>query len=286
MEIDLYRDWVEFLKNQLDRFGYDIAKMQSSEAIVHTFLNLTKRMIRPTPRTILKAQNFSCPPYLCAGLAEVERKITLGENLLPHLSKQIHKPEFNDALLNDWGVHHLHLGAIIDSQGFVARTGPVLFARFDNVNAYLIDVLPHGSWTQQRLVQELHDNWPDSIQHRRIKNVDAIVTPISDEDIGTLRKKRFNTFIDLGGGVVYGPIGGGYMRSGIGFDVVYEADRCESRLREMQDSIVENIETIAEEAITKGVAFPEYPRFKLKIDNGILFAVEMNCMVAVPLPDL
>lgn len=45
MEIDLYRDWVVHLKNELTAFGYDTAQMQSPEAVVHAFLNLTKRLV-------------------------------------------------------------------------------------------------------------------------------------------------------------------------------------------------------------------------------------------------
>ena len=85
--------------------------------------------------------------------------------------EQLRSPSFNDALLNDWGIHHVHLGTTIDSDGFVTRTEPVLFARFDSANAYLIDVLPHGSWSLQRLVKDLYDNWSASIKHFRINGV-------------------------------------------------------------------------------------------------------------------
>lgn len=33
MEIDLYRDWVTHLKNELVAFGYDTTQMQSPEAV-------------------------------------------------------------------------------------------------------------------------------------------------------------------------------------------------------------------------------------------------------------
>ena len=110
MEIDLYRDWVAHLKNELVAFEYDTTQMQSPEAVVHTFLNLTKRLVRPSPRAVLKTHSFSCPPDLAAGLTEVERKISSGEDLSPHLSRLLRNPSFNDPLLNDWGIHHVHLG--------------------------------------------------------------------------------------------------------------------------------------------------------------------------------
>lgn len=286
IEIDLYRDWVAHLKNELVAFGYDTTRMQSPEAVVRTYLNLTKRLVRPSPRTVLKAHSFTCPPDLAAGLTEVERKISSGEDLSPHLSRQLRKPSFNDPLLNDWGIHHVHLGTTLDSDGFVVRTGSILFARFNNTNAYLIDVLPHGSWSLQRLVKELHDNWPASIKNFRLNGKFGLATPVSDKDVATLRKRNLNTMVDLGGGVVYAPIGGGYSDSGLSTEVVRNSDWYAWRLRQMQQAIVQDIETIAKEAALKGVTFPARPRFELQIDNGDLYAVEVNCMVVVPLGEL
>lgn len=92
MEIDFYSDWIAHLKTELTAFGYDITQMQTHEAVAHTFLNLTKRLVRPIPRSVLRAQNFSCPPDLVVGLTEVERKISAGEDLSPHLSKLLRNP--------------------------------------------------------------------------------------------------------------------------------------------------------------------------------------------------
>lgn len=286
MEIDFYSDWIAHLKTELTAFGYDITQMQTHEAVAHTFLNLTKRLVRPIPRSVLRAQNFSCPPDLVVGLKEVERKISAGEDLSPHLSKLLRNPTFNDPLLNDWGIHHVHLGTTLDSDGFVNRTGPVLFARFDGTNAYLIDVLPHGSWSLQRLVKELHDNWPASISRYRLNGVIGLATTVSDKDVAEFRKGNVNAMVDLGGGIVYAPIGGGYSTSGISTDVVIQSDWCARRIHQMQQAIVQNIGAIEREATAKGIDFPEHPRFELLIDSSELYAVEVNCMVTVPLGEM
>lgn len=286
MEIDFYSDWIAHLKTELTAFGYDTTQMQTHEAVAHTFLNLTKRLVRPIPRSVLRAQNFSCPPDLVVGLTEVERKISAGEDLSPHLSKLLRNPTFNDPLLNDWGIHHVHLGTTLDSDDFVNRTGPVLFARFDGTNAYLIDVLPHGSWSLQRLVKELHDNWPASINRYRLNGVIGLATTVSDKDVAVLRKGNVNAMVDLGGGIVYAPIGGGYSTSGISTDVVIQSDWCAMRISQMQQAIVQNIGAIEREATAKGIVFPEHPRFELVIDSGELYVVEVNCMVTVPLGEM
>lgn len=286
MRIDLYGDWITLLKGELVSFGYDAYRFQTPESIVHAHLNLIRRLVRPMPRSILKAKNFSCPQEHLRGLAEVERKVTAGENLKPHLSKLLHEPSFNDPLLNDWSIHHLHLGTALGKDGFVDRTGPVLFARFDESAGYFIDVLSHGSWTMQRLVKSLHDNWPDSIQKFRLSGATGLATPISDNDVKVLRKKNANTMIDLGDGIVYLPIGGGYASSGLSSAVVMQADWYRRRLEQIQQEIINQIDLISEDAKQKGLVFSDSPQFVLEAEGDDLYAVEVNCMIAVKISPL
>lgn len=260
--------------------------MLSPESVVHAFLNINKRLVAPIPRKVLREQAFYCPPKHLQGLIEIERKLVAGENVLPHLSRQIRNPSYNDALLNDWGIHHLHLGVAIESDGFCARTGRVLFARFDSANAYLIDVLPHKLWSLQSLVRKMHNNWPASIERFRVKGALGLSSNLLDKEIDALRKKNINPQVNLGGGVVYSSIGGGYVASGLNLQVVIAADRCARRLGEMQNWVIENIDTIAEEAKKKGIKFPNKAEFILQIEAGSLFAVEINCKVSIPLGGL
>lgn len=51
-----------------------------------------------------------CPSELQFGLDLVMTNIEQGVDLGPYLSKKIADLDYDDDLLNDWGVHHLHLG--------------------------------------------------------------------------------------------------------------------------------------------------------------------------------
>ena len=64
-----------------------------------------------------------------------------------HLSRKIVDLDYDDDLLNDWDIYHLHLGTNLHIDGFVKRTGPMLFVRFNEQNAYFKNVMGHGSWT-------------------------------------------------------------------------------------------------------------------------------------------
>lgn len=286
IEIDLYRDWITYLRNELSISDYDITQFPTDEEVSHAYLNLLKLRIRPVPRIILKSKSFTCPIGLLSGLANVERKIVAGEDLSPHLSTRIKNPSKNDSLLNDWGIHHIHLGTVVEDDGFVSRTGPLLFARFDNVAAYFINVLPHGSWALQSLVMTLHDNWPDSIKHFQLKDVVSMEHSLADRDITQLRKANVTTPVPPVEGVVCALIGGGITSSGLSLDVVKWHDQCARRLREMQETVIENIELIASDARKKGIELPEKVQFGVEVRDDEIYAVEINCMLGVRLGKL
>ena len=135
--IDLCADLVAFFRSELTRLGYakvcDIDNRCSE--LPRVYFDVCKRLLTPEPRTVHKASNFSCPSQFRSAVAAIERIIENGENILPHLSKRILNLTYNDALLNDWGIQHLHLGSTIEFDGFVARTGPLLYCKFEPDNA-------------------------------------------------------------------------------------------------------------------------------------------------------
>lgn len=278
IQIDLYSDWIGILKAELGNIGYDTTKLNSDREVSHAYFNVHKRMVEPVPRAILKSQTFTCPQDLQAGLVEVENKITAGTSLRPNLSKRLTDLDYDDPMLNDWGIHHIHLGTVIGASGFTDRTGPLLFARFDRSNAYLLGVFDHGHWSDQSLIQLIHDNWPDSIKNFRVQNIIS-GQQLTDENIATLRKKNINGQITVSDGTLYGAIGGGYVTSGKSLNVVMISDRFTLRLQEMQKAVADNIDQIKASAIESKFSWPENPCFKLVIQDGNFYALETNTSV-------
>lgn len=68
-----------------------------------------------------------------SGYKTLKAKFANGDDVTPHLSSNILNDTYEDYLLNDWGIHHFHLGQNI-SDGFAGRTGPLLFALITNSN--------------------------------------------------------------------------------------------------------------------------------------------------------
>lgn len=188
IRINLYQDWVSLLRSELNKSGYQ-DKPYGDKEVSQIYLNRQKRLISQKPREVLKSVTFQCPDKVKEGLNMVENAISKGQDLTPHLSENIRSPKYNDYLLNDWGIHHLHLGTTMRPNGFIKREGPLLFCRFDENTAYLISIQPHGSWTEQDMIRVLHKNWPESIAHFRLNDTAESTRSISDQDIKVSREK-------------------------------------------------------------------------------------------------
>lgn len=249
VNIDFYSDYAEYLGNQLKAVGSGIQGLGSDE-IVYAYLNLKKRLIDPKPRQICKSKSFICPPKYNDTLVEIERKILSGENLLPYLSKEIRGLKYNDLMLNDWGIHHFHLGQHFPNNDFVQRTGDLAFIRFDQHTAYLIGIFDHRSWFKCELIRILHENWPQQMEPYRLKGLQPTVRSVSDSERKVLRRKRGNALIEFGD-VVYRPLGGGYVIEGLSTQVVMEVDRLTEAFKNEQKNLIDQLESISNHAQNK-----------------------------------
>lgn len=283
---DFLEDLAQHFKSELVGYGYTLSGAESVQELGIKFFNVQRRLVLPVPRTVHEADSFNCPPDLQVGLELVRDKITRGLDLRPHLSTRILDSDYNDPLLNDWGIHHLHLGTVIDGRGFVDRTGPVLFAHFTDTEAYLVNVIEHGAWSQQDMVRALHRSWPEAFARYRL-NVLGLAVELSDNDVRRLRAGHVQTFVEVEPGVVYAPIGGGYMTNGVSFEVLRTADNYIARARACELALRKNIENVISKLLEAGVTVGPQLAFELRYDSasGTLFAYEPILRVSVLLED-
>ena len=303
VQINLYGDWVAFIRNHLESLceQFCISNKRvlslSEEDMIHTHFAVAKYLIDRRPRNVLKSREFSCPSEFEDGLSGIETKIREEGDLTPHLSRNfIAIPEKGiqyhlsknagnarksklDRLYIHWGIHHLHLGRYLEPDGFMERTGPLLFCRFDNKNAYFINVFPHSStsWTDQDMIRILHDNWPESIEIYRLRGVIGLDRTITNENIRTLRDGNVNTAVEVREGVVYIPPGGGVSSSGHPADSIRAYDRAVVNLEQMEKVISENIENIINVARSGGFNPSDSLQFRLRSGSEGFYVEEINC---------
>ncbi|MCS3529405.1 hypothetical protein [Chryseobacterium sp. JUb7] len=242
-QIDLFKDWVGLKKVELESKNF-ITDDLDDDMISILYFTLQNRIIPKKRRNIFKSNIFHCPDVLINNLSFLEEKIRNGEELLPHQSKRLENLEDKDGLLFDWNIFHLHLGTTLESDGFVQRTGPLLYCIFDDQNAYFIQILNHGQWTNQGLLKIIHENWPQTIKNFRIcegQNVTLTHNP-SDSEINDFRKANINTLIKVDENVIYLGPGFGFTSSGHSAKAVQNHIRNKNALNDFQELLVKNTE--------------------------------------------
>ena len=243
IKIDLRHDLVESTRAELILSGYSQDSVnrlsRDDREIIRALLNISRRWVSHNPRIIHKSKGFRCPQQHSASLSEIERAIRDGDDLTPYLSTHIIHFKFNDTMLNDWGIHHLHLGKKTvpsgKNKGFIQRTDPLLYCYFTASDAYLIAISDHNAFESRVLVEAMHENWPHVIEQFQARGAKG--DRLTDEQVRELRRKRINHCVSVDDGTVYMPIGGGMTLSGSNLADVIETDGLLDWLRWAEDSV-------------------------------------------------
>ena len=209
IRMNLFRDFANSIRNNMGSNGYDISSVNDDdEAALRLYASLSRRIIAPKPRQILKASNFD-PSNYEDGIARLEKAIRNGESLVPYMSTKINDMGFHDSLLDTWGIYHFHLGTELPENGhFIKRTRDVLLCRIDNCFAYFIKILPHGRntpapWYKKELIEIIHKNWPQSIKHALAVGATEISPSFNDQEIAELRRYNIAVFLKMSDGTIY-----------------------------------------------------------------------------------
>ncbi len=268
-KIDLYKDWIEIISTELVNNNYSILGLTSDEIAIQYFSH-KKKIIQEKKRAIKKTSSFSCPAHLADGLHLIEQKIINGESLRPHQSRSLKRLNSKDGMLFDWGIYHLHLGTEIESDGFIQRTGPLLYLLIDDSYAYLIDVQDHGKWSKKDFLKIVDENWPETINQNKIRQNDIIGLEknFDEEEIAALRKANINTLIEISpGNIIINP-GGGMATNGDSIEAIEKYQQIKSELENLQAKIVANPELFLKEIFKKGLDFIKNPELQFKFKKG------------------
>jgi hypothetical protein len=211
------------------------------------FLNLELKLIKPVPRKIFISKELKkriIPTENFLALLSIDKKVQNGSDITFHQSKKAFEPSYNDPLLNDWLIHHLHLSdwkeKSIDK--FYARTKLVLFAIFSARQAFFIDVRPHGKlgepyvFAKKELLEIIDNNWPDLLNDYRTEDVLILKHSVTDEERHKARKGGVSLgMTEVNDRVIMNP-GLGIVTSGHNVMIVHKANQV---IRFVQESLME-----------------------------------------------
>jgi hypothetical protein len=257
MKADFYSDWVTDLRQQLDSAGFSVPPTMTPDEVCVAYGNLQLREVPARPRTVYEADTLSIPTEHDAAFRALRQEIEVGTPLTPYLSRKLvkRKLEYNDLMLNAWGIQHLHF----EKNG----TKELLFAWLTDDDAYLIAVLDHDSWAKQSVLESVLRNWPQLLEPYRLKGFGAAENHLTDEEVANVRAKRGNTCITLSNGGLYASTGGGILASGTNFEVRRQVDICAAALRSAQQWLAENLDVLRQSASEHCRELPDVPRFRL-----------------------
>lgn len=257
---DLRDEMLRWLRSN----GYQDPKRLDHDGVSFAFHNVHRRLIAPDPRKVvwsrqLRARAPVLHSFHQTGLAEIERRATAGEDLTPHLSRRVRKTDYYDGLLDDWGIHHLHLGTTIGTDGHVVdpphgtpwHNGEILYVYVRPDAIYLLDVLGHGAhFGNEHLIDVLHSNWPDLIARYKYPDVyiELISPPTAEERVDLRRGGVQVPAATTKDGTMYFPLGGGISTSRMGARNVTESDYLFDTYAELQRGLQEAAESLGRTA--------------------------------------
>lgn len=213
------------------------------QAIIQ-YVNLRDRVPGVRKWIICKSdflRNQSLDANISAGLEKLVSAAEAGEDLRPWLHDAIFTDK-QDALMNDWGIQHYHLGLSFqirpNARKRMSRTGELLYAMHKESvgNLYLISIFDHGSFSEKQMLEIVNDEWPGLLGHAKIENLIDISHSPSSLEINQLRKNQINSAVEIDGEYFMGP-GGGYTMSGHSTTSVMKAQGIRRMLCQIQKAV-------------------------------------------------
>jgi hypothetical protein len=251
------------------------------------YRNWRNRVVSNKPRrvhcsTALLSNPTAADLVYKEALDQIVAFVESGTSIKPHLSRGI-KHGFQgknrrksktyrkdlDLLLNDWGIHHLHLSTAIEADGFVARDGPLLFAAFGDGNAFFIDIFSHGDWTREDVIRVIVREWPDAGIICETPNAAGLASPVSEQNREVLRKNHCNAFLAIDGRL-YTPAGGGLSSSGVSIRNVLYVDKMLRTVEWFEDALQKPNSNVVTKLAENGFTLPPNPdlQFEFFEDGG------------------
>jgi len=265
------------------------------------YSNWRRRFVDPMPRRVHTSVEFRGSRYLKDPESKLEistlvAKIEGGQDVRPHLSTRVgtafeaHDPSKPkkvaarrdmDMLLNDWGVHHLHLSSQPGPPGFTKRGSVVLLAAFTASDAYLIDLVEHDRWADDRIVRIMVREWPDAGFIHRLADVSPDRHILTEQERKTLRDKGMQATVVIGDAAY---MGSGFSTSGISTDAVIEAMQTYRRLEWFVKSLEADPLMVARTLLSAGVSPPREPdlHFDVMACGWGVFERKTRTMLGLP----
>ncbi len=205
MDFPLLTEAKVIISKYLHQLGLKLVST-SIQDVLRSYFNLKHKIISQQRREVFLSAGLITKAVelnLDNVLEVITQKFVNGDDVNPFLSKGILRLEDHDYLLNDWGIHHLHLNLNKNKSDeyFNQRSNQLLFVHVTDEKAYFIDIRPHHEeyvFAQRDLLRAVRDNWPDLNVKFLVREEEMEVFPKFDEsDIVLMRRKGYMFFTQV-----------------------------------------------------------------------------------------
>lgn len=204
---------VRIFKEELVDAGFEISTIVTNEQVMIAYFTKARVFLPAHVWDVKISSDFTCPKENKEGLENLKRKMLNGDNINPHLSRINKHVDRQDMMLYEWGIYHFHLGPTIEEDGYIQRTGNVLYAYIDGNKIYYIGVYPHGKWSDKDLIEKIHTNFPEAIAVYKLQNA-ALEVDINSQERKQLRDAHINMGVRMADGTTYLGPGMGFTSAG------------------------------------------------------------------------
>lgn len=224
--IDLFADFASICAKELQSAGYALPTGPAAE-VIRSYANVRFRRVPKRPRKVHKAA-YTVPDHLVVGERTFLAAVEAGTDLRPYQSTRLERADFDDGMLNDFGIQHFHLGTgpHPTKPNFIARTEPVLFSLVRDDDFYSLGCYAHGTWSKTGLLDLVHETWPHVIASSSLNHgqsdptnftsmkIIGLAHNYTDEDVEKLRKAGINALTQRPDGTIHLGPGGGVTTNG------------------------------------------------------------------------
>lgn len=282
----LFADYAAIAARTLAKWGHAAPAGASPYEIITLLINLERRRIEPRPRAVHMAADLVVPAVVQLGFDLVKRTAETGGDLNLHLSATVkNDADYDDSLLNDWGMHHLHLGDTAmttgKSSGLMQRTSALLFAIVRTDDIYFVGLGEHGDWTRKRLIETANAHWPQLFGGRSVTGF-RLAEQVTEEDHLLLRKHGIVTPSEIEGVLIFSP-GGGYSTSGRSLEVTAAADSVARLARHYEGRFQSMVPEILVAAEKRGVKTAELEFHYMGAEDGNVIVRDDRANITVAL---
>lgn len=224
------------LLNLLTAAGAPVPAAQQNDvfAVCRAYFNVAHKVIQPKRRAVLYSQELrrkasNLAPDLWAGVQLIETRSTVGEPLEEHLSERARRSQTHDWLLNDWGIHHLHVRP--------GRGSELLYVWTTDDALRFIDLRDHNAMADVDLLEIVLSDWPEQLEPYQLRGMRGSYdgSNPSAKELNEARRAGVQPLVTLSNGKLYAPRGGGLTTAGGSSGrAVSDADHAMARARDRE----------------------------------------------------